>query len=626
VEKDMANGYVGKILWVDLSEGTLREEELDEDLCRRYLGGYGLGVRTLFDRQKPGVDPLGPDNILGFLTGTLTGTSALGGSRFAVVGKSPLTGTWGDANSGGNFGPFMRFAGYDAVFFTGISKKPVYLLLADGAAELRDAGHLWGKDTHDTEDILREELGKDVEVASIGPSGEKLSLISGVMTDKGRAAARSGLGAVMGSKKLKAVVAKGSAAVPVFDAAKVAELRKTYSRELRGLVDEFRNFGTVAVIVPFAKIGDTPVKNWNGVTEIDFPGIEKIGVDAVMERVQRKYACHRCVVACGGLMKESAGEYEYEYGVHKPEYETVSMFGTNCLNDNLGSIIKANDVCNRLGLDTISAGATIAFAIECYENGIISKEDTGGIEMTWGNHRSIIAMLEALGERQGFGDVLADGVKIAAEKIGKGAEAFAVHIHGQEPPAHNPKFEYGFASCYHMDATPARHMRWHGAFVPPGLPVPSYEPGQWSGRGEAQRMNVIFNNALECLGVCVFVIGMYPHVDALLEFINAVTGWDMTLDELCAAGERVANLRQAFNLREGLNPLDWPVCGRLVGKPPLTEGPLAGVTIDQEAVNREFLEAMDWDLKTMMPSEEKLLELGLDDVAELLRPGGVNTR
>jgi len=338
----MANGYTGKTLWVDLSTGAVEEEAVSEVLSREYFGGYGLGAKMLFDRQEAGVDPLGPDNVLGFVTGPFTGTGALGGSRYAVVGKSPLTGTWGDANSGGNFGPYLRFAGYDAVFFRGMSSRPVYLLVSDGEAEVRDAAHVWGRDTHDTEDMLRREHGNDVEVACIGPAGERLSLISAIMTDKGRAAARSGLGAVMGSKRLKAIVAKGSAPVPVFDAPGVAKLRQTYSRKLVGLVDEFRNFGTPAVIVPFAKIGDAPVKNWSGVCEIDFPGVENIGVDAVMARVKRKYACYRCVIACGGLMKKSGGEYGYESGVHKPEYETVSMFGTNCLNDNIESIIKAN--------------------------------------------------------------------------------------------------------------------------------------------------------------------------------------------------------------------------------------------------------------------------------------------
>jgi aldehyde:ferredoxin oxidoreductase len=610
------NGYIGKLLWVDLTAGTITEEALEEDVCRKYLGGYGLGVRYLFDRMPARADPLGPRNILGVLSGMLTGTSALGGSRFAVVGKSPLTGTWGDANSGGNFGPYMRFAGYDGVFFTGISDKPVYLLLNDGTAELRDAAHLWGKDSHDTEDILREELGKDVEVACIGPSGERLSLISGIITDKGRAAARSGLGAVMGSKRLKAVVAKASSkSVPVFDPEEATRLRQTNAKQLRGLIDEFRNFGTVAVIAPFAKIGDTPVKNWNGSAEADFPTVDEIGCDAVMERVRRKYACYRCVVACGGLMKEGSGEYEYEAGVHKPEYETVSMFGTNCLNDNIESIIKANDICNRLGLDTISAGATIAFAIECYENGLITTEDTGGVELTWGNHKAIIAILEALGRREGFGDVLADGVRLAAERIGEGAEEYAVHIHGQEPAAHSPIFEYGFASCYRMDATPARHMRWHGAFIPPGLPVPEYEPDAWSGRGEAQKVDAVFIHALESLGLCQFVIGMYQDVNVLVEFINAITGWDMTLEELLTTGERIGNLRQAFNIREGLNPLEYVVSGRLEGRPPLETGPLAGITRDQETINREWLEAMDWDLETTRPTDEKLKSLGLEDVA-----------
>jgi aldehyde:ferredoxin oxidoreductase len=608
------HGYTGEMLWVDLSAGRLWKEAVDETLARGYLGGYGLGARIVFGRQPGGVDALGPHNTLGFVTGTFTGTPTLGGSRYAVVGKSPLTGTWGDANSGGSFGPHLRFAGYDAVFFIGASVKPVYLLVADGVGEIRDARHLWGKDSHETEDILKDELGKDVEVACIGPSGESLSLISGIMTDKGRIAARSGLGAVMGSKKLKAIVAKGSAQIPLFDVAEVTRLRQTNTRKLLDHASSLRRFGTPARIVAFAKIGDTPVKNFSGSCEIDFPEVEKIGVDAVAERVQRKYGCYRCPIACGGIMKKGEGEYEYRYGVHMPEYETVGMFGTNCLNDNIESIIKANDVCNRFGVDTISAGACIAFAIECYENGIITKEDTGGIEMTWGNHRSIVAMLLSLAKREGFGDILADGVKVAAEKIGRGADQYAMHIQGQEIPAHDPRFEYGLASCYRMDASPGRHMRWHGALVPRGVPVPTYEPGAWSGRGEAQKINVVFNHALESLGLCIFVVSHYPHVDLLIEFLNAVTGWDATVEEVLTTGERIANLRQAFNIREGLNPLEYVVSGRLEGRPPLKSGPLAGVTIDQDAVNREFLEAMDWDVKTAKPSRSKLAELGLDDL------------
>ncbi len=611
----MTNGYVGRVLWVDLSKGATREEHPNEDLYREYYGGYGIGARMLYERQKAGVDPLGPENILGFVAGLLTGTQALGGSRYSVVGKSPLTSTWGDSSSGGNFGPYLKFAGYDAVFFTGVSEKPVYLLIDNERAEVRDAAHLWGKDTHETEEVLKQEFGNQVEAACIGPSGEKVSLIAAIMTDKGRAAGRSGLGAVMGSKKLKAVVARGAVSELAADAAKMSSLRKEYRTKLAGLYEEFHNYGTPAVVVPFAKIGDAPVKNWSGVCDTDFPQIENLGIDAIMDRVQKKYGCYRCVVACGGLMKANAGEHQYGPGVHKPEYETISMFGTNCLNDNIESIIKANDICNRYGLDTISAGACISFAIDLYENRVITKEDTGGIEMTWGNHRSIIAMLERLATREGFGDILADGTRVAATRIGRNAEEYAVHYHGQEPPAHNPKLEYGFASVYRMDATPARHCRWHAVFVPKGVPLPQYATGAWIGRGEAQRVNVMFNHAVEGLGLCLFVMATYPHVDLLLDFVKAATGWDVTVEEVLRTGERIGTLRHLFNLREGFNPLTYRISGRMTGNPPLKEGPLAGVSIDEETVNGEFLDAMEWDRKTTKPSRQKLRYLGLDKIA-----------
>lgn len=557
---------------------------------------------------------MGPENTLGFVCGLLTGTQALGGSRFSVVCKSPLTGTWGDSSCGGNFGPYLRFAGYDAVFFTGSSEKPVYLLIDNGKTEIRDAAHLWGKDTHETEDIIRRELGREAEVACIGPSGEKVSLIAAVMTDKGRAAGRSGVGAVMGSKKLKAVVVKGSMKVPVMDADRLSRLRKDYRPQLHGLYELFHNTGTPGVVVPFARIGDAPVKNWNGVCDIDFPEIENLGLDAVMSRVERKYGCYRCVVACGALMKESTGEYHYGPGVHRPEYETISMFGTNCLNDNIESIIKVNDICNRYGLDTISAGACISFAIDLYENRVITKEDTGGIEMTWGNHRSIVTMLEKLANREGFGDILADGTRAAARKIGRNAEDYTIHYHGQEPPAHNPKLQYGFASCYRMDATPARHTRWHAEFVPKGVAVPDFALDAWTGRGEAQKVNVVFNHAVESFGVCLFVLASYPHVDALLSFLKAATGWDITVEEVLKTGERIGTLRHLFNLREGFNPLTYSISGRLTGNPPMKEGPLAGIAVDEGTLDREFLQAMDWDLKTTEPSREKLHYLGLDEL------------
>jgi len=599
----MAGGYVGKLLFVDLSKGELKDEALDEKLCRDFIGGYGFGARIIYSRQKAGVEPLGPENTLGFMTGPLTGTAAAFGSRYAVVvGRSPLTKGWGDANSGGDFGPHLKFAGYDGVFFTGASEKPVYLLIKDGKAELRDASHLWEKDTHETEDMLKVELGKEVRVASIGPTGEKLSLISSIMNNKSRAAGRSGVGTVMGSKKLKVVAVIGTARIPVANKERVNNLRREFLAGLKGpMVDMFRKFGTAGMTASSAFSGDSPVKNWGGVGTIDFPNAKLISDENVIANLEKGYGCYRCPIGCGGHMKAGTGEYKYEAGTKRPEYETLCTFGTLCLNDNVESIIMANDICNRYGLDTISAGCTIAFAIECYENGLITKEDTDGIELTWGNHKAIVAMTEKMAKREDFGNILADGVKVAAEKIGKGAEQYAVHIGGQELGMHDPKLRSPMspnapsAARYQMDATPGRHTQ---GFGPSGF------------------QNHIINTA----GLCQFGYFGADSVNHIAKFMSAVTGWDYSVDELLKAGERIANMRHVMNLREGINPLEWKVSPRIIGKPPQETGPLAGVTADIEAQNYWNLGALDWDKTTTKPSEKKLLELGLEDIAKDLWP------
>jgi aldehyde:ferredoxin oxidoreductase len=618
----MARGYMGKILLVDLSKNKLRDEALDEKLCRQFIGGYGIGARIIFSRQKAGVDPLGPDSTLGILTGPFTGTPAVSGTRFTVVGKSPLTGGWGDANSGGYFGAFLKFAGYDAVFFTGISAKPVYLFINNGKAELRDAAHVWGKDTRQTEEILKSELGGDVEVACIGPSGENLSHIAAVF-NRTRTAARSGLGAVMGSKKLKAVAVRGNSKVPLADERKAKELRKKYTAELGGHIVWLKPFGTPFLVDIGVQNGDSPAKNWGGVGVIDFPDFQPIAKEAVIERRTKKFGCYLCPIACGGYMKAGTGEYKYAAGSRRPEYETIAMFGTNCLNNNLESIIKANDICDRYGLDTISAGAAIAMAIECYEKGLITKKDTEGIEMTWGNHKAIVAMTEKLAKREGFGGVLADGVKVAAEKIGRGADQYAIHVGGQELPAHDPKHEFYFATSYRLDPTPGRHFVGSELAKDPSHPsglLPKFDLKSFPGRGEARRIGSNFHQAVVCTGTCLFVYWAFPNTDPIAEFMRAVTGWEITNDELLQTGERISNLRQAFNIREGLNPLEFKVPDRVLGRPPLEEGPLAGVTVDEDIMIKEYLMAMDWDLRTAKPSKKKLLELGLADVAQELWP------
>ena len=611
----MPRGYMGKILNADLSRNQLHDEVLDEEIARQYVGGYGIGARLVFSRQKAGVDPMGPENILGVMTGPFTGTPAISGTRFTVFGKSPLTGTWGDANSGGYFGAFIKFAGYDGILFSGIAEKPVYLFIDNGKAELRDAAHLWGKDTYETEDILKEEHGDDIAVICIGEGGEKLSLIAGIVHTKGSVAARSGLGAVMGSKKLKAVAVKGSMTVPLADEDKVRELRKTYLAKIGGPIEVLRKFGTTFTTAPSIESGDSPVRNWGGIAVNDFPDASPIGGEAVHVHRLKSVACYRCPIGCEATMKAGTGEYTYAEGSYRPEYETIVMLGSNCLNNNIESIIKANDICNRYGIDTISAGAVIAFAMECYENGIIDKSDTGGIELTWGNHRALVEMTEKMAKREGFGDILADGVQAAARKLGRGAEKYAMHVHGQEVPGHNPIASHSMGTTYLTNATPARHTQGSDTHHSEGL-IPEFDRNSPHEVGQAYARGSNFQHIIMCSGTCLFVYMTLPHVDVITEFLNAVTGWNVTTDDLVATGERIGNMRQAFNIREGVDQTQYEISGRFLGRPPHNAGPLAGVTVDAETQVKEYLAAMDWDVVTGKPSRKKLEALGMTDVAQ----------
>jgi aldehyde:ferredoxin oxidoreductase len=599
----MAGGYIGRLLFVNLTTGTITEETPEENLYRDYIGGYGIGARILYSRQKGGVDALGPDNTLGVVTGPLTGTPAPFGCRFAVVGKSPLTGGWGDANCGADFGPHLKFAGYDGVFFTGAAAKPVYLIIDSGKAELKDAAHLWGKSTYETEDLIQSAHDRTTKVMSIGPAGEKLSPISCIITHKGSAAGRSGLGAVMGSKKLKAIAVRGEGKVNIADAEATDKLRKEYlaiinkSPARNGL----HNFGTCSHTDASAHSGDSPVKNWGGVGVRDLPDVSGLSKELLNANVENRNGCWRCPVACRGSLKEGPGDYKYPAGTKRPEYETAAAFGAMCLNTNAEAIAMANHICNYYGVDTISAGTTLAFAMECYEHGLITKKDTAGIELKWGDHRAMIAMLEKTVKREGFGDVLADGVKKAAERIGKGAEEFAVHIGGQELGLHDPKFDFpGFAgqptsAKYMMDAAPGRHT---------------------GGFGPSHHSWLVINAA----GLCLHVNTMFNGLKYVTDFLKAVTGWDRSEEDILKCGERIGVMRHLFTLREGDNPLLRKVPGRIVGKPPQTAGPLAEVTTDIEAQVNWNLGALDWDRVTALPSRKKLLELGLNYESEALWP------
>jgi aldehyde:ferredoxin oxidoreductase len=533
-----------------------------------------------------------------------------------MVGRSPLTGGWGDANSGGSVGPMLKFAGYDAVFFTGISPKPVYLLIDNGKAELKDAAGLWGKDTFEVQDMMEAAHGKGIEVACIGPAGEKLSLISAVMNNKGRAAGRSGLGAVMGSKKLKAIAVKGTMKIPIPDEAASKAMRTRHVKNKNPRSEFIGGFGTAALMEMSIMGDDSPCKNWKGVATIDMPTYKNIIAAPVKEQQAKKYGCWHCPIGCGGIMKAQEGLYDDH--AHKPEYETLAMYGTNILNDNLIDIIKANDVCNRLGLDTISAGAVVAMVMECFEKGILTKKDLG-FDCKFGDGKAAVKLTEMIGKREGFGDILADGVKKAAEKIGKGSEAYAIHVGGQEYPAHDSRGGLNFGIGYGANPTPGRHTMGGEGPLPEGS-LPEYDRGSLKGRGQPHKIGVSLTSAYNAAGICMIVIGdAYMHIKDLIEAFRTITGWDITLEELIKTGARIETMRQAFNAREGVKT-PFKHHPRMLGIPAKTVGPRAGATLDEKELHKEYYEAMGWDVNTGKPSKKALLELGMDSVAKVLYP------
>jgi aldehyde:ferredoxin oxidoreductase len=616
----MANGYAGKIALVDLSTGKTEDLNLDPSMCQNFIGGYGIGAKLLYDLEKPGIDPLGPESVLGFMTGPLTGTPAVTGSRFAVVGKSPLTRTWSDSNCGGYFGPALKMAGYDGVFIRGVANTPVTILIEEGSVQIEEATGLWGQNTSETERTLKSRWGKDIQAASIGKAGEKQVLFANIINDEGRAAGRSGFGALMGSKKLKAVVAKGKMEIPLADPKRMRELRKEAIRDMKegkGLFEAFQG-GSAAYTPMGIATGDAPTKNWAGVGQEDFPqGADWQEEDVYKYRV-KKYACWQCPIACGGLVRMESEEY----GVlesHQPEYETMAAFSGNCLNDNIESLIKIDNICNDYGMDTISAGGLVAFLINCFEEGLITKEETDGLEMRWGNHQAIVKMTEMIANREGIGHILAQGFEEAVKHIGKKAEPYAIHIRGEALPMHDPRFEPALGLIYKVNASPAKHLPASQFFNPPGfdLGIPGFGADRQEQREKAGGVRILecLNNAMSAAGLCVRGYLSFD-VRFLPAFLHAATGREWTVEDLITVGERIANIRQAFNTREGVNLIQEYFPPLALGKPPLDRGPLKGVVVDLNSMVEEYLKEMDWDRESGKPSRKKLNELGLNTIAE----------
>ncbi len=613
----MLNGYIGKMLFVNLTNRAIEEKEISEELAMNYIGGYGIGVKLLYDMMKPGVDPLGPDNILGFVTGPATGSGAFFGSRYMLVCKSPVTGGWNDANSGGYFGGELKKAGYDAVFVTGISDHPVYLWIYDGKTEIRDAGHLWGTDTKETLEKLIEEIGNaKIRASIIGPAGENLSLISCPINEGHRAPARGGGGAVMGSKKLKAIVVRGTLKIPVANPEKLQDINRRVSRYMKAEqqqgVAALGGFGTGVGTAASAMDGNSPVKNWSGVGTVDYSlEAAKSMSSAELDRFKvSKYACSHCPLGCGAEYEVNSGKWPVGK-TERPEYETASAFGSMLLNGDEESLLKLNEMCNRAGLDTISAGATIAWAMECYNAGVLTKDDLDGINLTWGNSEAIVEITRKLAAVEGCGAVLALGSRGAAEKWGRGYE-YVQTVLGIEFPMHDPKFAPGFGRSYQFDPTPGRHVKGGlGHLQEHDNTGAKYN---YDGSGFMDVYDTFKKEVLNSAGFCLFSEDFVPE-GTYNEYIRALTGWPFQAPQLFAAGKRILTMRQAFNIREGLKREDFAMPSRSLGNPPQTEGPLAGITVDNDKLGKNFYRILDWDWETGKPSLQALRGTGgLDNV------------
>ncbi|MFX1281552.1 MAG: aldehyde ferredoxin oxidoreductase family protein [Promethearchaeota archaeon] len=618
----MVNGIFGKILWVDLSDGTYKEETLPEEIYRQYLGGYGLAAKLIYENMPAKADPLGSEAIIGVFPGLLTGTVAPFSGRYMLAGKSPLTGTWGDANSGGFFGPEIKKCGFDGILIKGSSPTPKYITIIDDEIKISDASEIWGKDAVETEEILKDKHN-NAQVACIGQAGENLSLISGIVNDKGRIAARSGFGAVWGSKKLKAIVLKGNKKIPHADRDSLLSHSKEYNNKIAeakgGMATIFKNYGTSAGNVFSGSNGDTPVKNWGGNSRDDFPTdrLNKISAGEIDKYKQKNYGCFSCPLRCGAIMKVPELNIEE---THRPEYETCASFGPLILNDDLMSIFTLNELCNRACLDTISAGGTVAFAIECYENGLINNEDTDGLELNWGNSSAVIALVKKMTTREGFGDILADGCKKASEKIGKGSEKYAITSLGQELGMHDSKFMSSLGMAFAFDPTPGKHTNSNIDMIAmgpigrnqyvDGFTIPKISQELGDERYEALMLVNALAQFSNCLGLCMFasMLQKYP----MRELTISLTGWDITIEELINIGRRIQTIRQAFTIREGIILAENTLPGRAYGDPPFESGPHKGKIIDYKGDYKGFCEKIGWDPKNGYPLKETLTELNLD--------------
>jgi aldehyde:ferredoxin oxidoreductase len=616
-------GYAGKVLEIDLGTGKIETGSIKEEDRKNFIGGSGLAAKIFFDSVNPRVDPLSSENPLILMTGPVVGTHFPGTSRFAVCGKSPLTGIWGEGTCGGNFGPELKFAGIDGIIFKGMSPTPVYLAIEDDKIELRDANDLWGMDNYAITDLLKERHGKEKrpKILSIGQAGENRVKFAAICNDKGDFIGRTGMGALMGSKRLKAIVVKGTKKVETSHPEKLPTLQKLLIEKSRDamVAQSFRSMGTDAGMDLGMMTGDVPIKNWT-IGE-DFLLSANLGGPAMTEKyLVRNHACSFCPIGCKRIVKVGDGPFKTEEGPG-PEYETCCTFGTLIMNDNLAGVIKANEWCNRYGMDTISCGATIAFAMEAFEKGLITKKDTDGIDLTWGNITGAISLLHQIARREGIGAILSEGSREAARRLGKGAEEFSVEVKGLEVPMHDPRGFHGMGLAYMTSIRGGCHLMHLALPVEQGM-SPFIEAGfqenyiGQTSEGKAEMVKLCEDLGLPCnsLVICQFVAWTYS-ANELAEIVRVTTGFDFTLKDLLSCGERTWLLKRGLGNMMGVSTKDDRLPQRILT--PLGDGSAAGSVPDVGKLLREYYEMRGLD-REGKPKKEVLIKAGLDGLAKKL--------
>ncbi|MDY7041004.1 MAG: aldehyde ferredoxin oxidoreductase family protein [Chloroflexota bacterium] len=611
----MAYVCTGKLLRVDLTAGHWEVQEIGDEMIREYLLGSGLAARLFYDEMDPQRDALHPDSPLYFMTGLLTGTLAPTGCRSSVCGRSPLTGIWNESNVGGYWGAELRFAGFDGVVVSGRADAPVYLWIHDGTVELHPAGELWGLDCFELREQLRAATGPRAEIACVGPAGENGARLASVIFigRLERAAGRGGMGAAMAAKNLKAIAVRGTSRPEYADAAALRAQVKNDNAAIREESVSLSLLGTAGGVPATEATGDLPIKNW---LLGSWPeGAQTTSGQHMFEVYPPQHThCFSCPIGCGKNIEIQAGPYAGVAG-HAPEYETLGAFGAMLLNPDVTVIAKANELCNRYGLDTISTGSVIALAMEAHEKGLLSADQTVGLDLTWGNAEAIVTLVEQIARREGLGDLLADGVRVAAEQLGPEAEEMSIHVKGLALPMHDPRAFVDMAANYATANRGACHLEslsyWRGY----GLEWPGwgyagpYDRLDSTGKGRVAYDFQNYMSVFNPLGICKFIVKGRVEPATVARWVGLSTGWDLEADSLLLLGEKLFNLRRMINIRYGIGREDDTLPRRLLTMP-RPSGAAQGILPDLEAMLEEYYQLRGWTADGT-PSEEKLAELGL---------------